>query len=98
MTCERTCTVACSQGTRRPFIQIVSAFVKAIPIPSERCDVAAKRLEYRAEGETISRRPAPPPGALQDQGRPGQRSPATEPPQTEQHRDAAHLRCAAPRD
>src|SRR6266508_3847189 len=41
MTCDSTCTVACSQGTSRPFIQIVSAF--------------AMSAEYRAGCETISR-------------------------------------------
>src|SRR6185503_11118265 len=46
MTCDRTCTVAWSQGTRRPFIQIVSAFVKAIRDSSEWGAITCERRQY----------------------------------------------------
>src|SRR6266852_1858132 len=75
MTWDRTCTVACSQGTRRPFIQIVSAFVKAILISPRWCVCVQVSSEYKAGGETISRHPlrlAPPSArSAQHQGRPG---------------------------
>src|SRR6266571_4755711 len=79
MTWDRTCTVACSQGTRRPFIQIVSAFVKAILISRRKRVLVQVSSEYRAGGETISRCPLRPPapsaGPAQDQGRPGAGAP-----------------------
>jgi hypothetical protein len=39
--------VAWSQGTRRPFIQIFSAFVKAIPGPLDAALVAPPQRDFR---------------------------------------------------
>src|ERR1051325_9628299 len=88
MTWDRTWTVACSHGTRRPFIQIVSALVKAILIPPGGSLSSEPSREYRAEGEAISRlrggrsrRPA------HDEGRPGTRAPALHEGETVPPRD-----------
>src|SRR5439155_26051258 len=74
MTWDRTCTVACSQGIRRPFIQIVSAFVKAILISPRRRVCVQVSSEYKAGGETISRHPlrlaTPSTRTAQHEGRP----------------------------
>src|SRR5882672_10675053 len=75
MTWDRTCTVACSQGIRRPFIQMVSAFVKAILISLRGRVRVQMSNEYKAGGETISRRPlclaASSARSAQHHGRPG---------------------------